>query len=360
MNKILKFIYLFTFSFILFFVCYDSPKADDDKCTKYQCITCKVVLGGNEKNEVYAQWDVVSDGKGFGEVTFSKSSIMFTSVEEVKKFVYPDFFDKEKNTLVCPTVYVNSYANGQRGYKYFVSVMADGDNYKKSDKVQLVKDNKKKAMEDGKSVAKTCTYSSNIRISVLDDSLNVTCKEGYECSVDDDIKASMFKDTCPNLYTTCVSNGALKICRVTTDSTGGFSVEDNPYNTSETDEISEWANNKKNDTYSSEETDKASGCELIKDDLQDFLHDLFFYISIGGVIIVVVMTIFDLFKVITGDVDDAMKKFLKGIKARLIVLVILLLLPAIISFIIGVVNNVAKIGGYNSGDPFCGVIDKNS
>ncbi len=121
-------------------------------------------------------------------------------------------------------------------------------------------------------------------------------------------------------------------------------------------DIIKWANDLVSKNNGATEDSGKSGCTLISGELQVLLHDVFFYFSIAGVIILVVMSIMDLIRAITGDVDDALKKFLKGIKARVVSLVILLLLPMIVTFITNTVNNVATISGYNNDNPLCGVI----
>ena len=126
------------------------------------------------------------------------------------------------------------------------------------------------------------------------------------------------------------------------------------------EKIIDWANKLLNEGNGDNPTSGKSGCSLISGKIQDLLRNLFFYLSIAGFVIVVAMSIFDLIKAITGDVDDAMKKFLKSIKARLVSLVVLLLLPMLVTFVTNTVNNVAKISGYNANNPLCGVIKTSS
>ena len=98
-------------------------------------------------------------------------------------------------------------------------------------------------------------------------------------------------------------------------------------------------------------------CALISGDLREALHDIFFFISIAGIIILVVMTAVSLVKVITASEDEALRNFLKGLWKRIICLIILLLLPMLITFIIQVVNNVAPSLGIKSNNPLCDITE---
>lgn len=95
-------------------------------------------------------------------------------------------------------------------------------------------------------------------------------------------------------------------------------------------------------------------CNLIDDDLKNLLNTIFTWISIGGIILVIVMTCVSGIKVITGT-EDAIKDFAKGLKVRIICLVVLLLAPVIVNFAIQTVNGVGNIAGVNQDDPLCGV-----
>ena len=96
-------------------------------------------------------------------------------------------------------------------------------------------------------------------------------------------------------------------------------------------------------------------CSLIGGETQKLLHQVFLFISIAGVIILVVMTAISLIKVITASEDNALSNFLKGFWKRIICLIILLLLPTIITFLIQVVNGVGVAWNINSDNPLCDV-----
>lgn len=117
--------------------------------------------------------------------------------------------------------------------------------------------------------------------------------------------------------------------------------------------IKTWGSEKSN--KSSNSNTEVNSCNVISADLSKTLSNAFFYISVAGIIILVVMSLISGVKVITAGEDDALKNFFKGIRVRIICLIVLLLLPTLVSFTISTVNNVAKIWGVNSNDPLCGV-----
>ncbi len=94
-------------------------------------------------------------------------------------------------------------------------------------------------------------------------------------------------------------------------------------------------------------------CDLISGEISGFLNSLFGYISVGGIVLVVILSMIDLVKVIVGHDDDGLKNFFNNLKSRIIVVIILLLLPVILTFIIEIINKVAPILGYNSDNPLC-------
>lgn len=120
------------------------------------------------------------------------------------------------------------------------------------------------------------------------------------------------------------------------------------------DKIEEWGNSDNETKYSQSVDDP---CNIISGDLRDLLHEIFLYISIAGIIILVAMTSVSLVKVITASEDNALSNFLKGLWKRIICLIILLLLPMIITFVIQVVNGAGKIWGVNSDNPLCSITE---
>ena len=69
---------------------------------------------------------------------------------------------------------------------------------------------------------------------------------------------------------------------------------------------------------------------------------------------VVVLSVLDGVKAIVGT-DDGLRDFVKGLKTRIICLIVLLLAPTIVTFAVQTINGVANIAGVNSNDPLCGV-----
>lgn len=127
------------------------------------------------------------------------------------------------------------------------------------------------------------------------------------------------------------------------------------------DEISKWASSEKNKQSNKDSTSSSStstdvdACNIISDDLSDILSDIFSYICIAGIILVVVITILDLIKIITGSDEENFSKFFKNLVTRIIVIIILLILPAIVTFVINLTNNLGADLGYNKDNPLCGV-----
>ena len=99
-------------------------------------------------------------------------------------------------------------------------------------------------------------------------------------------------------------------------------------------------------------------CSFITDGVQQLLHKIFLYISIAGIILLVVLTAVSLVKVITASEDEALRNFFKGLWKRIICLIILLLLPTIVAFIIQIMNWAAPNLGFRSDNPLCNVTNE--
>ena len=87
-------------------------------------------------------------------------------------------------------------------------------------------------------------------------------------------------------------------------------------------------------------------CAVITDDLGISITNIFFYISVAGVILLFVMTLISGVKAITSSKENALFEFLQSIAVRIIVLILLLLLPAIISTLIDAFNKIAPSLGF--------------
>lgn len=123
-------------------------------------------------------------------------------------------------------------------------------------------------------------------------------------------------------------------------------------NTGIIDAIMKWG---KSDDETKYDKDSVDPCALISGGTLDLLQKVFMFISVAGIIILVVMTAISLIKVITASEDNALSNFLKGFWKRIICLIILLLLPTIITFLIQVVNGVGVAWNINSDNPLCDV-----
>ena len=117
-----------------------------------------------------------------------------------------------------------------------------------------------------------------------------------------------------------------------------------------TEAIRNYWNNKSGANYGNEQGD----CSLIDSSMQSLLNTIFTWVSIIGIILVVALSILDGIKAIAGT-EDGFINFLKGLKTRIICLIVLLLAPVIVTFAIQTINGVANIAGVNSDDPLCGV-----
>lgn len=91
---------------------------------------------------------------------------------------------------------------------------------------------------------------------------------------------------------------------------------------------------KKNMEQKGFDTDAVDFCDILKTDLIDYIKIVMNIIRIGGPILIIFLTGFDVIKMIASFNDDESKKFWKNLKIRLICLVILILVPTIINWII--------------------------
>ena len=96
------------------------------------------------------------------------------------------------------------------------------------------------------------------------------------------------------------------------------------------------------------DTDSQFSCGTLGD-LADLVKTGYFIIEMVALVILVVFTVLDYAKVILSGEQDEMKKTNKRLATRLIIMVVLLLLPALINFVLGVFN----IEGFNSENPLC-------
>lgn len=103
----------------------------------------------------------------------------------------------------------------------------------------------------------------------------------------------------------------------------------------------------------------SADCSIFSPEIVTFLNNLFWIISIAGIILLVIMTMVEFIKALTGSDDSGLIKGFKHTLVRIVAVIILLLLPTIITFILTLVNRYSdyKIG--DDGNVTCGVGNKN-
>ncbi|MCI9084618.1 MAG: hypothetical protein HFH46_03300 [Bacilli bacterium] len=80
--------------------------------------------------------------------------------------------------------------------------------------------------------------------------------------------------------------------------------------------------------------------------VRNFLNNLFWIISIIGIILLIIMTSIEFIKVVTGQDDEGLIKAFKHTVIRGVCVVILLLLPIILSAILGLMNDITDSEAY--------------
>ena len=113
-------------------------------------------------------------------------------------------------------------------------------------------------------------------------------------------------------------------------------------------------------------------CYIVQsnDWLKGVLNFIFWAMVIAGILLVIILTIFDFIKVITGNDDDGIKQAFKRFVRRVVVAVVLMLLPLLLSTIINFINGnamsdseeegnktgIVRIG--DNGELYCDVVDE--
>ena len=85
--------------------------------------------------------------------------------------------------------------------------------------------------------------------------------------------------------------------------------------------------------------DMTTGCEIIPDGVLDILTELWYVILIAGPVIFIIMSLIDIFKTLTSSDEKAFRELLPRIVKRVIGVLILILLPVLINFILGIINS---------------------
>lgn len=131
-------------------------------------------------------------------------------------------------------------------------------------------------------------------------------------------------------------------------------------NEADLEEIKEWGKEEYESLY---EKNEGADCSIIDDELRELLNKALIFLSIAGIIILIVMSMIEFIKALTGANDDLIKTAFKHTIVRVICAIILLLTPMLVSTIIGVINDlrepqVDKEGNVildENGDPLCGI-----
>jgi hypothetical protein len=122
---------------------------------------------------------------------------------------------------------------------------------------------------------------------------------------------------------------------------------DDKYTTDLTNDLLTYCNDKKAKDASKNSSDNSTGTAeadpfgtLTCSDIQsilDFFNGLYFDLEIAAIVILVVMTMFDYIKVVTGDGEkdaDILKKAQKNMGTRIIIAAIIILLPIIVKLLL--------------------------
>ena len=100
---------------------------------------------------------------------------------------------------------------------------------------------------------------------------------------------------------------------------------------------------------------ETTNCDIFDKNIRGFLNKLFWIISIAGIILLVVMTMVEFVKALTGSDDSGLIKGFKHTLVRIVAVIILLLLPTIITFILDLVNRYSDYTIGDKGNVICGV-----
>ena len=129
------------------------------------------------------------------------------------------------------------------------------------------------------------------------------------------------------------------------------------------DEIKRWGENNSN---ANELGEVGDSCSLVSSNtwLTTILKFILWGISIAAILVLIIMTIIDFVKAITASDDGGLKKAFQHLIKRAIATIILLLLPALLGWIIDIINDnapeVGEIGVVqiaDDGSKYCGVVD---
>ena len=172
---------------------------------------------------------------------------------------------------------------------------------------------------------------------------------GMKCSVIADLKDNKSKQE-----GTPFDDGEKKEDQWLDDSTGQLTTEDP--DTQDIKSIIKWGTDSKGTGASYQ----YGNCDIIPENIRNFLSSFFTIISIIGMILLVVMSAIEFIKAVTGSDEDGLKGAIKHTFIRIICAIILLLLPMLITWILNIANNnnykIDDKGNYvigDNGNPLC-------
>ena len=98
------------------------------------------------------------------------------------------------------------------------------------------------------------------------------------------------------------------------------------------------SNDDTSDDSTEDSTVGKTGCSIFSDEFIDFMQVILNYIRIAGIVLTVVLSIMDYAKTIFSSDDKSNEKANKRFSTRLIVLALLFLIPAILTFVLNLFN----------------------
>lgn len=350
---------LYSFFIICCFFCFSNTVAAASSCDKYQCITCKAqVMGEN----VAVTYDVVSDGNGGAKINFSGDNPggIFTFNNHLES---TNFISLEENSLVCPALYVKLASSSRLQTVDIYGKQNKGKSLIKKE-MEKTKDNEKPFLEkktenpneddEQKSDAKSCTYrteGAKATVVVSDGKVDIQLTPAtYKLGVTD-LKPEHFMGECPTLQFAC--EASQKICSIFYESeSGGHKSEGN--NTENADDLKKY--NDEIDRMPASSVDPSledaldRGCEIIQTGTATFafLKKIINYVKIGTIFLVLVLGMVDLAGAVGSQEENAFKKAGTKFGKRLIAVALVFLVPAIVEILVSLVND-ASCDGY---DPY--------
>lgn len=185
-----------------------------------------------------------------------------------------------------------------------------------------------------------------------------SCPDGY-----DSIGLSNYSDwTSSN--NTASTNGDINVTPLYKYASKDSGADENSFqgetaenNSEDITDIEQWGQSATNSLYANNTVD---ACAIVDEDLKDLLQTILTWISIAGIVILLIMSILEFVKAITGSDDSGIKTAFKHTLIRIACVVVLLLLPMLVTGIIDAVNNNnvyrEEDGSYKIGDngePLC-------